>query len=134
MGIVSVVPERYQPTEAQRQYIAKGHAVLLARRLTNLAIATLSDACYATRSIYGEHGALLAQIPDWSARIPAAISLLDRGWGRPHQSHDVHHIEATNTGPDLSTLSVDQLTAMLDKITAIEAAYRVQPAAEPPLP
>ena len=132
MGIVSVVPERYQPTEAQRQYIAKGHAVLMARRLTSKAIHALEDALDATRSIYGEHGALLAEVPDWSARIPAAIQLLDRGWGKPHQSHDFH-LETTNTGPDLSTLSVAQLTAMLAKITAIEAAYRVQPAAEPPL-
>ena len=132
MAEVHVVPAQFQHFPGAEKYEVKRHATVMARVYTNLAIATLTDACYATRSIYGEHGALLAEVPDWSSRIPAAIQLLDRGWGKPHQSHDVH-IEA-NTGPDLSTLSVAQLTAMLARITAIEAAYQVAPAAEPPLP
>lgn len=35
--------------------------------------------------------ALVAALKRPRERVPAAIALLDRGWGRPAQTHDVHH-------------------------------------------
>ena len=49
-----------------------------------------------------------------SARVGAASALLDRGWGRPHQS-----IEAsiTNPGSVLSSSALGSISDLLDKVS-----------------
>lgn len=61
-----------------------------------------------------------------SARIAAAVALLDRGWGKPVQPAEVTGKDGgpIRTAPDLSSLTDDQLS-ILGAITGSAAARAV---------
>ena len=70
----------------------------LAREHTPAAIQTLVDALKSPKNC-----------------VPAAIALLDRGWGKPTQSHDIRHNFPASTAADSDLL----LIALAGSSTAI---------------
>jgi hypothetical protein len=61
----------------------------LAREHTPAAIQTLVDALKSPKE-----------------RVPAAIALLDRGWGKPTQSHDIRHNFPASAAADSDLLLI----------------------------
>ena len=71
--------------------------------------------------------ALVASLADPKMRVPAAVALLDRGWGRPKQ-----HIEATGDGTAVLHLLAAQMVSreLLDQIGDQVADRRAEMAAD----